>query len=131
MHSLVYTSRLLHPFSDAEVPGMLDRWRRRNERGNITGVLLYNDGAVLQVLEGSRAAVQDLFAAIAADVRHCAVVRLGDGPVPGRAFADWSLRFHAVDAADFARCLQHWKTGSPRAQQLAPLLAGFLASEPW
>jgi hypothetical protein len=131
MHHIVYTSTLNFPFAEPDLQLVLDRWRAKNERLAVTGVLLHSEGYVMQVLEGPAETVQPLFKSISADVRHRAITRLADGPVDSRAFADWSMRFRTVDTADFARLLQQIKASSAHASSLAQLLEVFMASEPW
>lgn len=78
---------------------MLPHWREKNAHLGVTGMLLCSEGATMRVLEGDAEALHTLFAAIAADVRHRSVTKLADGPVAGRVFADWSMRFRTFDAA--------------------------------
>lgn len=130
MHHLVYTSTASVFFSEEALRGALGSWRATNARLGVTGVLLYGEGQILQVLEGEAATVQKLFATIAADLRHHGVSKLADGPSPGRAFADWSMKFRAVDAADFARVVQQLRGAPSHARSLAPVLEAFMAEQP-
>ncbi|MFD1466807.1 BLUF domain-containing protein [Hymenobacter caeli] len=129
MHHLVYTSTVAF-FTKEDLQGLLGRWRATNARLGVTGVLLYGEGQVLQVLEGEAGPVQKLFATIAADVRHRSVSKLADGPSPGRAFADWSMQFRAVDAAAFARVVRQLQGSPSHAHGLASLLEAFMAEQP-
>ena len=89
MYHLVYTSNANLGLTETELQGQLAHWRSTNARLNITGLLLFSTGGnIMQVLEGEALEVQRLYAVIAADVRHRNVVKLADGPVPDRAFAD-------------------------------------------
>lgn len=129
MHHLVYTSTASSPFLETDLRRLLGPWRAKNARLNVTGVLLYSEGNILQVLEGNADALHNLFATIAADPRHLNVVKLADGPVPGRTFAEWSMQFRTVDLSDFARFVQQMNLASDPARRLAPLLESFMASE--
>jgi hypothetical protein len=131
MHYIVYTSTANYPFDEADLKRLMGQWRATNARLGITGVLLYSEGNIMQVLEGPPEAVHGLFKIIAADVRHRAVVKLGDGTVQSRAFVDWSMRFRAVDTTDFERFVQQTKASSSHANNLAPLLEVFMAPEAW
>lgn len=76
----------------AELQRQLGHWRSINARFNIAGLLLFStEGNSMQVLEGDATVVHQLYAVIAADIRHRNIVKLADGPVPGRAPADWSM----------------------------------------
>ena len=110
MHHIVYTSTASVLLTEAELHRLLDRWRTTNARLGITGILLYSEGHIMQVLEGEATPVLQLFAAIAVDVRHRSVTKVADGPVASRTFADWSMRFRTVDSSNFARLVQQTNT---------------------
>lgn len=74
-----------------------------NERRHVTGVLVYGDGQFMQVLEGEEKIVRDLYARIAQDKRHHNIFKLADKAIATRTFPDWSMAFHAVSPAEFAR----------------------------
>ncbi|WP_310397730.1 BLUF domain-containing protein [Hymenobacter sp.] len=131
MHHLVYTSTASDPLTEAELQRQLSRWRVNNARLGVTGVLLYSEGSILQVLEGAAEHLHALFATIAADVRHRSVTKLADGPVPGRVFAGWSMRFRSVSTTDFTRFVPQREAAIPsHASELVPLLEAFMAQEP-
>ena len=131
MHHLVYTSTANFPLTKEELDRLLPQWREKNARLGVTGMLLYSEGDIMQVLEGDAEALHTLFAAIAADVRHRGVTKLADGPVEGRVFADWSMRFRTVDAAYIARLVQQATPAPGQARDLAPVLAAYVNQEPW
>ena len=126
MHHLVYTSTASISLPEEELQRQLPRWRATNAGLGITGVLLYCEGNILQVLEGAFEEVGRLFATIAADVRHHSVTKLADGPVPGRAFSEWSMHFRAVETTDFARFARHPDAATNHAGELLPLLEAFM-----
>ena len=131
MHHLVYTSIANISLTEAELQRQLGHWRTTNARLNITGLLLYTtEGHIMQVLEGDAHRVHQLYDVIAGDFRHRSVVKLADGPVPGRAFADWSMRFRTVDAADFSRLAPEPDATPAHVRHLVPLLEAFMAEEP-
>ena len=131
MYHLVYTSNANLGLTETELQGQLAHWRSTNARLNITGLLLFSTGGnIMQVLEGEALEVQRLYAVIAADVRHRNVVKLADGPVPDRAFADWSMQFRSVEPADFSRLVPHSGATPEHVRNLVPLLEAFMAEEP-
>jgi len=67
--------------------------RRNNQRLNVTGALMFTANGFVQVLEGPRAAVDQLFQAIKKDARHENVSVLMFAPVAERAFPHWSMAF--------------------------------------
>ncbi|GAA4049591.1 hypothetical protein GCM10022409_40270 [Hymenobacter glaciei] len=131
MHHLVYSSTAALGLTEAELQAELGRWRTTNASLNITGLLLFStEGRIMQVLEGDAALVHQLYTVIADDVRHRDVVKLADGPIPGRAFADWSMQFRSVEPADFSRLVPRPGAAPEHIRNLVPLLEAFMAEEP-
>src|SRR4051812_36074060 len=91
IHQLIYASRSTRPLSEADVASILAAARQNNGKRGITGMLLYDAGSFLQVLEGEQTAVNDTFAKISDDPRHDGVVVLSRGDVPARGFGDWKM----------------------------------------
>ena len=131
MHHLVYTSTATIGLTETELRRQLGHWRTTNARLNITGLLLHStEGNIMQVLEGEATRVHELYAVIAADIRHRSVVKLADGPVTSRAFANWSMQFRSVGPADFS-CLVPRPGATPEhVRSLVLLLEAFMAEEP-
>lgn len=103
MYHIVYQSTAVGVPTTADLRQLLRHSRTKNYRLSVTGLLLYGNGSFMQVLEGEAATVQQLYAAIQHDYRHTRVIKLADGPVPGRIFADWSMGFQALSGDDFMR----------------------------
>ncbi|SHI86673.1 Sensors of blue-light using FAD [Hymenobacter daecheongensis DSM 21074] len=98
---LVYQSTATTPFTDQELEALLIQSRAWNTAHNLTGVLLYSHGDIMQVLEGSQEEVHYIFKRIARDFRHARLMKLSDGPIEQRNFSQWSMGFKAVDPQDF------------------------------
>jgi hypothetical protein len=71
---------------------------QRNAVEGITGMLLYKDGNVMQVLEGEEAAVLKLYAKIGRDPRHRGLMTLLRRPVEDRQFPGWTMGFRDLRA---------------------------------
>lgn len=105
VHQIIYTSsagpRLTaHDFREIVMKASVE-----NARNNITGLLLFHDGGILQVLEGKKDVVHALYQKIARDTRHSGMTKLIDRDIPCREFANWSMGFKMVtddDNFDFA-----------------------------
>ena len=100
MFNLVYTSNAAKPFSNVELFEMLERWRIKNARSDITGLLIYREGAFIQSLEGEEPTVRALYAQIQADKRHFQVFTIQAIPIDERKFPDWSMGFKHLDGVD-------------------------------
>lgn len=85
------------------VAELLEISRRNNAAAQVSGVLLFNSGAFLQVLEGPMEAVEATFERIQRDRRHADVIVLEAKPVEERRFADWAMAFVGSDAGDRTR----------------------------
>lgn len=109
LYQLIYQSQSLVPFEMPELTNLLHRFRTSNQRLRITGFLLYTpDGRFLQVLEGDREAVRNLYyRRIVTDPHHHLCRVIGEGPCAHRSFADWSMGFRTAQAHDLRTLLGH------------------------
>ncbi len=90
--SVVYRSRAVTALSDFELYELIQAAQARNEREQITGLMLYDEGRFYQWLEGPAGNVAGLMSAIAADHRHTDIEILSDKPTDTRQFGDWTMR---------------------------------------
>ena len=93
MYQLVYVSSASADLSEDDLQDILCRARETNRDFGITGMLVYLDGCVLQVLEGPRDCVLDLYAKIETDPRHSGARVLIESDVAERSFPDWNMGF--------------------------------------
>jgi|GEM_PF-141590 len=101
LHYLVYQSDATVPFGDLQLAKLLAQSRAFNAVHGLTGVLLYSQGSIVQLLEGSEATVHAVFARIVQDPRHTRVIKLADGSTSRRLFAQWSMGFRTMNPVDF------------------------------
>jgi hypothetical protein len=95
---LIYVSAALKPFTPAELRELLGQARAKNQRLDVTGMLLYHQGSFLQMLEGPAATVNALFETIGKDKRHDKVLMLFRREVEARNFGEWSMGFTDIAA---------------------------------
>ncbi|QNF33759.1 BLUF domain-containing protein [Adhaeribacter swui] len=95
----MYISTAVISVHEAELQEMLARFRRNNERDNITGMLLYSGEHYVQLIEGEEAALRKLYAKIEKDYLHTNIIKLADGQISHRLFKDWSMGFKGVTEA--------------------------------
>ena len=91
--TLVYVSSSVQPLSEGQLVEILRASRTNNARLGITGVLLYEDGNLIQALEGPRQAVHQLVNKIRKDPRHTGYMQLIERPITARRFGAWSMGF--------------------------------------
>ena len=98
MIQIAYVSSTRELLSAEDIAQILSKSRENNGRRGITGMLLYKGGNVLQVLEGEKEALAQLFQKISQDERHHRVMKLYEKAISEREFPAWSMGFHDLDA---------------------------------
>jgi len=93
MRRIVYLSTATRLMSDADLMEVLRVSRVNNARDNVTGLLLYQGGNFIQLLEGESAAIDMVYERIEKDPRHHSCLRMLDGESEERLFPDWSMGF--------------------------------------
>ena len=88
---LMYASRAVPAVDAEELHTLLRQCRANNPKHGITGVLCFADRIFLQVLEGGRPAVNQLYQRIVQDARHGAVELLTYEEIAERRFAGWAM----------------------------------------
>lgn len=88
---LLYASRAAEPVTPELVESILRSSHTHNPALGITGVLCYGGDVYMQVLEGGRAAVNNLYNKIVRDARHREVMLLQYEEIAARRFAGWTM----------------------------------------
>ena len=93
---LVYTSLANQKMSDDNLKDLLKKARIKNERLNMTGMLLYLDPFFIQILEGEEAIVNETYNIIKQDSRHVQVKLIYKKPIEERSFPNWTMGFNKI-----------------------------------
>ena len=96
LYCLVYTSIANQKMSDDNLKDLLKKSRLKNERKNVTGMLLYLDPFFIQILEGEEAIVNESFNIIKQDSRHHKVKIIYKKPIEERSFPNWTMGFNKI-----------------------------------
>lgn len=88
---LVYASRAARDLGPQDLSAILRRSREHNPAEGLTGLLCFNEGVFIQVLEGGRDAVNARYKRIVADDRHQDPILLSYQEVGERRYAGWSM----------------------------------------
>ena len=91
MIRLLYASRASKTLSPQAIESILEVSRKKNIERGVTGVLCYSSDVFLQVLEGGRGPVSQLYNLIAQDPRHDQVTLLHFEEITERRFAGWTM----------------------------------------
>lgn len=87
----LYASRAAMPLDPDRVEAIVEQSRRNNPARGITGLLCFVDDVFVQVLEGGRDAVCELFSTIVRDERHHSVRILSYEEITERRFGSWNM----------------------------------------
>jgi hypothetical protein len=91
IHSVLYVSAASHLLDRTELAEIIDLSRRNNARDGITGMLLYHDGSIMQVVEGPKASVLSLLERLRRDARHRRLIVILEADRPDREFGEWTM----------------------------------------
>jgi Sensors of blue-light using FAD len=85
--------------TNVDLDHILASARRRNALEKITGMLLYYRGEFVQILEGEKKSVENMYEKfIGPDPRHTALNKVYQNTISHRSFSEWSMGF--VGAAE-------------------------------
>jgi hypothetical protein len=97
---LVYISSAKKGFGRAQLRMLLEQSREKNASLGVTGLLLHQEGKLLQVLEGPERAVRSLYETIQADTRHSGCTVLLEEEIPARQYPQWAMAFRDLGMSD-------------------------------
>ena len=97
MLRLIYNSRARHDWTAEETADILNRARARNRGDDLTGMLIYHERKIFQVLEGPPENVRACFSRIKRDARHGSIGVLSETVIEKRAFSRWQMGYAAPE----------------------------------
>ncbi|WP_373513460.1 BLUF domain-containing protein [Persicitalea sp.] len=100
MYEITYCSTASPNLRAEDIADILKAARKHNVKSDISGCLLYHNQEFIQILEGEKGVVQNLYSKIAQDDRHTNIAILAEGGKEDRAFHDWSMAFHELSQDD-------------------------------
>lgn len=103
IYQLIYSSEAAANLTDSDLEDLLHDSRRDNAERGVTGALMFVDRVFVQVLEGSRAAVEALMAKIERDPRHHSVTVFHETEAEERVFDSWQMAFINPDSVAISR----------------------------
>jgi len=137
MIQVIYGSSETYQMTQEDLLTILGTSRKNNKTKDITGMLLYNDGNFLQVLEGEKDVVEPLMAVISEDNRHDNVTIYYQHDIPEREFGSWEMAFlrlagrdiqNAEGFTDFVSLKQLRDTFSQEPSRAKIFMSAFLQS---
>ncbi len=97
MYTLTYESVATSSFKSSEMEELLEKARANNQSVNITGCLIYFKGGFVQLLEGDKLKIVDLFTKITKDPRHKNVTLFSEDEISKRTFPNWGMAYYPIN----------------------------------
>ncbi|MFK7776983.1 MAG: BLUF domain-containing protein [Gimesia sp.] len=97
LYQLIYVSKSISRLTRVELNEISKIARQNNSKRGITGMLVYDRGHFIQVLEGEYNDVETMFAKIQEDKRHCKINRITSFSIQERYFEGWNMGFYCLD----------------------------------
>lgn len=97
MYQLTYRSSSQPNLNVGDLENILEEARTRNLDRKVTGCLIYHKKRFVQILEGKKKNVLEIYDKIKRDNRHHMVTLLWEGPTEQRYFSEWTMAFYRYD----------------------------------
>ncbi len=101
LYHILYKSQAIKLITIDQLKDILFVSRKKNAIKSITGILLFKEGKFMQLLEGGRSDVNNIYASILKDPRHKNIQLLSHGTLKQRNFPNWSMGLCYVNKCDF------------------------------
>ncbi|SMF73781.1 Sensors of blue-light using FAD [Pseudobacteriovorax antillogorgiicola] len=103
IYNLAYYSTPRDGLNDEDIAAILKVARKYNKKNDISGILIYENNLFLQILEGEKDRVKDLFDRIRKDPRHHNIQPYVQSLASDRIFRDWSMAYKNLNTLGL-----HW-----------------------
>ncbi|WP_310559467.1 BLUF domain-containing protein, partial [Flavobacterium sp.] len=90
MYELIYRSVAKDDLNADDIEKILETARNFNFQNEITGCLLFHNNEFIQILEGEKHKLLELYDSIKKDKRHRNVMLLAEAEKQDRVFPNWS-----------------------------------------
>jgi len=93
LYQIIYISSATELLSDDSLRALLAASQSRNAKREVTGLMLYAEGNIIQIIEGPQFEVESLFAKISKDPRHAGLMKLSQKEIEKREFPEYKMGF--------------------------------------
>lgn len=100
MYDLVYRSVTRPNLNAEDIVKLLETARNFNSKYEITGCLLFHNNEFIQILEGEKEVLLELYENIRKDERYTNVLLLSEEEKQDRIFENWSMAYHELSKND-------------------------------
>lgn len=91
IYYIIYASKCQQGLEADQLEHILVHSSIFNKINSVTGILLFSEGHFLQLIEGNKEDVINLWNSIQADTRHYDFYKIVEGSLEERMFSDWSM----------------------------------------
>ena len=114
---LIYTCALRDHVGVSELDNIAETSRIRNMTMGLTGIIFCKDGSILQILEGEKTIIENLYEKISKDARISNPLVLIRREVPKREFPNWSMGYKNADKdpASFELTVNSFRQALPKS----------------
>jgi len=96
LKTLCYVSNSNMNFTNKDLDQLFNITKKNNLKLNITGVLIFNNGNFLQIMEGDEKKISNLYLKISLDKKHSNLIKLIEKPITERMFEDYGTGFSVI-----------------------------------
>lgn len=96
VYQLIYTSSATPALDDFTLREIAQTSNYNNQKLGITGLLLFHEGSILQVLEGDEMSVSALYSKVEQDPRHIGCMVLSTRHAEKREFENWFMGYKNI-----------------------------------
>jgi len=93
---LIYVSAAIDGFQSSDLNEILETSRKNNLSNGITGVLCFDGHRFLQIIEGPRPDIKNLYDAIKRDTRHRQIELIHFDVIEERTFSRWKMALNVA-----------------------------------
>jgi len=97
VYHLSYVSTGCDGLRFEQIRDILQKSSENNQKVGVTGILLYCNKHFLQILEGDKEAVEEIFQRISIDHRHDNIIKLQSTYTSKRQFEKWNMGFKSYN----------------------------------
>jgi len=96
VYQLIYTSSATPSLDDFALREIAQSSSFNNQQIGVTGLLLFHEGSILQVLEGDKESVLSIYDIVKRDKRHAGCMVLSTRTAEHREFSDWFMGYKNI-----------------------------------
>lgn len=100
MYELIYRSVASQNLNANDIDKILETSRNFNSQNEITGCLLFHNNEFIQIIEGEKNKLLELYNNIKKDNRHTNVMLLAQAEKQDRIFPSWSMAYYQLNEND-------------------------------